>query len=387
MNNNKIIKKFIEEYLYDLLYDKHELANMSFNFKEEEAKKTINSILIDNINNGRKFNRMNEIYKAINSNDFPNPILEVSDYKSFFASMEKFKKLLISEYENYTNNGNYSFVNQIYKYIWLRMTPDDFKNPEQFLNKQIDILKDKTFNKYNKKNKCYDFDLIDNSELLVMNTLANQYDESVKEIIFNIVSDYYKYTLPIVRYGIYEKNNKKICEIGSIQNKEYKDTANDKLYNILNRLKYKLNKSVPQDLIGNVEPLKLMSLIIFIKLLIENDIHTISIPSIYVLDYEYHEKRNIIIESIFNSKFTEEFKKNNPKEYDYELNEYLKKINKQDIISANKTTNFIHLFERLLYHLEDARVVEYPNEVSSYMKIEIPSLNNVNGDYVKKLIK
>ena len=387
MDNNKIIKSFIEEYLYDLLYDKYELANMSFNFKEEEAKKTINSILIDNINNGRKFNRMNEIYKAINSNDFPNPVLEVSDYKSFFASMEKFKKLLISEYENYTSDYNYSFVDQIYKYIWLRMTPDDFKFPEQFLMKQIDILKDNTFSEFNKKNSAYNFNLIENSELLIMNTLANQYDESVKEMIFNIIHDYNKYTLPIIRYGVYEKNNKKICEIGSIQNKEYMDSTNKELYNRLNRLKYKLNKNVPNELMDNVEPLKLMSLLIFIKLLIGNNIHTISIPSFFVLDYDYHQKRNEIIESIFNTKFSENFKNNNLEQYNIELKEYLKRVNKQNIISANKTTNFIHLFERLLYHLEDAKIIEYPNEVSSYMKIEIPSLNNVNGKYIKKLLK
>ena len=385
-NYNNIIKEFIDEHLYYLLFDKYDMANMTFYFKEDEAKNVINNHIINNINNGYKFNMMREIYNAINNIDYSKPIMEISNYKDFFNYLSILINLYLKKDKYILDDLNNDYINQIYRYTWLRMTPDDLKNPEYFLKKQIEIFKDKTFNTYNEiTNK--DFNLIDNSKLSIKNSFANKYDESIKKINFSICKEQYKYILPVIRYGIYKNNQEKVCEIGSIQKLKHYNFCDYNLYKDVNKLRYRLNKEVENELICNVEPSKLITLLLFIKLLIENDIHTISIPSLYVFDYEYHEKRNDSIESLFKSKWSESKKTNDPIEYKIELKEYLSTVNKQDLISENKTTNFIHLFERLLYHIEDAKIMEYPNEVSSYMKIKVNSLNNIKGEYVKKLIK
>ena len=379
-----IIKYFIDNCIYELMFDDIEIPNISFDFKEDKARKEINTIIIDNIEN--KINEKSKIIKGINFINYNNPVIEVHDYKLFFHAINKFVYTLYNTYMNncYKDESKSLLSLKLaLKYIWLRMTPDDFKNPENFLLKNIEMLENKTFNNY------YKFDgkmisLNDTYDINFNNRITSTFDEENKEISFYIESKYLKkYYLPVVRYGIYKKNNKNVCEIGSIQNK--KSFINDEL-DIVNELRKNLNKGVPHDLKHNIEPKKVLSLILFIKLLNENNIDEISIPSMYVLDYDYHRiwEQNDI--NIFKSKWSNYLINLYPDDYEKELEEFNKKINKVELISKNKTTDFIKLFERLMYHFPDIEILEYPNELSSYMKLDISNCKSIDN-FVKQLKK
>lgn len=380
----EIAKFFIINKMYEIMYDNNEIPNISFHFKEQEAIDLINNIINENIE--CSFNKLCKIYDGINNVNYNNPVIEVNNYKLFFLLLNDLTISLYDIYKNKTNLKNDDsilYFQSLLKYIWLRMTPDDFKNPELFLLKNVKMLKNCTFDEYYNKNGLL-IELDDNYRVYYNNNLASPFDEENKAIEFFIGSRYLEtYYLPVVRYGIYQKDNKTICEIGSIQNKYLKDNI---YLDIINDYRKKLNKGVPGELKVGVEPKKLLSLLLFIKLLQENGIYNISIPSLYVLDYDFHSiwEQNEI--NIFKSKWSNYLINLYPDEYEKELEEFNKKINKVDLICKTKTTDFIKLFERLMYHIPDIDIIEYPNELSSYMRIKLPE-NNSTEKIIQKIIK
>ena len=149
MINEKFIIYFIKNYLYDLMYDKYELSNISFNFKEDEAKKYINNLIINNMD--YMFNKMNMVYDGLNNIDYNKPIMEINDYKLFFELLEKIINSLHNIYKNkcFIKDDDTIYTFQLLpKYIWLRMTPDDFKNPEKFLRKNLEMINNHVFDEY-----------------------------------------------------------------------------------------------------------------------------------------------------------------------------------------------------------------------------------------------
>lgn len=383
-NLDTIIKFFIDNCFYDLLYDENEMPNISFDFKEEEARDAINKIIIENIE--VKINEKDKIYKAINNVDYNKPVVEIKDYKLFFYSINKYVCTLYNTYMNncYNDENRVLFTFQLMlKYIWLRMTPEDFKNPENFFIKNIEMIENNTFNEYYNNDGIL-LKLDDKYQVGVRNRFASTFDEENKEIELYIKSnDNEKDYLPVIRYGIYKKDGKTICEIGSIQTKNHID---DTKLEVVNDYRRELNRKVPGELKQNVEPRKVLALILFIKLLQDNNIDEISIPSMYVLDYDFHYIMERNDDDVFNSHWTDYLINLYRDEYEIELHKHLNTVNKVDIICNNKSTDYIKLFERLLYHLPDIKIIEYPGEVSNYMRISLPKYNITQG-IVKKLKK
>ena len=377
-----IIKFIIDNYLYEIMYDDIEVPNISFYFKEKEAVEVINKIILDNIE--FKFREKNKIYDGINIINYDNPVIEVSNYKLFFESINKLVYSLYNIYKNkcfVEDDKTILSFQSLLKYIWLRMTPDDFKNPENFLIKNINMLNNEIFDEYYNNDGLL-LDIDDYYSINYANRLSSTFDEENKEILFYFNSKYNeKNYLPVLRYGIYKKDNKNVCEIGSIQNKYHVDNID---LDIVNDYRKSLNKNVNNYLKSNIEPKKLLSLMLFIKLLQTYNIYDIYIPSMYVLDYDFHliwEKNK---NDLFYSVWSDYKKRLYPKEYKEELDNHLKNIDKVDLISRNKTTDFIKLFERLMYHIPSIEIVEYPNEVSNYMKINTSNCK-ISDEYIRKL--
>jgi len=379
-----IVKYFVNNAFYELMFDDNEIPNISFDFKEEEARNFINKIILENIE--FKISEKNQIFNAINNIDYNNPVIEVNDYKLFFFAVNKYIYTLYNTYINncYKDENKALFSFQLaLKYIWLRMTPDDFKNPENFILKNIKMLEDDTFNDYYNTNG-YIGDIDKEHSIYFKNRIASTFDEESKEIEFFVGSKYLDINyLPTVRYGIYTIGDKKICEIGSIQNKVPVD---DTKLDIVDDIRRRLNKGIPGYLKQNVEPKKLLSLLLFIKLLQENNVNEISVPSMYVLDYDFHEIWEQNRKDVFNSKWSDYLIKLYPTEYMSELKEFEKKINKVEFICQNKSSDYTRLFERLTYHIPDIKVLEYPGELSNYMKLSIPKYN-VTDELIRKLKK
>ena len=133
---------------------------------------------------------------------------------------------------------------------------------------------------------------------------------------------------------------------------------------------------VPKEKRDKVEPKNILALSIFIDILSKKGITDIEIPSMYVLDYEYHEKRSRKIYKKFKEEWPEDRKKRSPLLYNEEENYFNNNYNKQDLISGIKTERIIKNFERVLYHYPNGRIVSYPGELDSFLHLNIPIIKS-----------
>ena len=426
-----VTREFIEESLYRILFNENQ-ANLRFNFQEKEAIDYIEQILK---NYGKKYNceeRTNKVIdelKNVENTNTDKPIMIVNDYKKFF---EYLRQIYEKDIELYFLRTNYSFFsryekNNCFEQIWLRMTPDDFNNPEEFLKKQAQMLNDTTFKKYN--NQTY-FGEVDSFAICVKNGIARTWDENFKQIEIvvydktqykNVMeSDYQEdeivyfddrrssflimskeeikrrelkalphYILPLIRYGIYEKDGKKICYIGSVQNKKDNHKPNE-MDKRVNKTKYKANEGIEAEDTEKVEPKNLLSLSIFINMLNNENINEIEVPSLYVLDYEFHKKLSKEMIDELAKEWPEEKIKLYPEEYKAEKESIDTLCDKEDLISELKTERLQLAFRRLLLHYPKGHISSYPGELDSFMHITIPKIkdeNDINGSIFKRIYK
>lgn len=244
--------EFIAGTIEDFLFSKHEV-NFKFDFREKEAldfiQKQLNKYASKNDffkENSKKV--MKALQEKTQNND-TTPVLVVKDYKKFFEFLRQIYEKNIELYFKRTEDMDFPKyeMRNCFLDIWLRATPVDFNNPEAFLEKQAKMLKDTTFNKFDKETVLGEPPFLKNMIVTVKNNIARTWDEAFKQMEIVIYdkqkmkysnSSYVpQYMLPVIRYGIYEKDGKKICHIGSIQNLNVRTEKND-LYKKINRKKW-----------------------------------------------------------------------------------------------------------------------------------------------------
>lgn len=398
-----VTREFLTKTLYEIMFDEN-YPNFHFDFREKEAIDFIEQTFNDydkkhNYLLHEKLEKMLQELRIVGVNRAEKPIMVVNDYKQFFENLRQFYEKSIELF--FLRTGHSTFVewekDNIFKQIWLRATPDDFNNPERFLAKQIQMINDTTFEKYDTETYLGKLDFLDDNILCVKNSLARTWDENSKQIEFRIYDkDYYnntnllyrpQYTLPLIRYGIYEKNGNKVCCIGSIQNKQDRSYENY-IEKKFNRKKYKANEGIAEEDINKVEPKNLIALGLFINLLSKEGITEIEVPSLYVLDYEFHLKRNNNLLLDFEERWSEETIKRNPEHYKKARDDFETSYNKQDIISEIKSERLLLTFRRLLQHYTKGKILSYPGDVDSSMHLSIPEVkdeNDINGSLFKYL--
>ena len=168
------LRTFILYNISILMFDELELPNISFDFKEKEAKEVIFKLIMNELRlntESIKLSEADNIVKAINNPDYSKPVMEISDFKRFFTNLDRIINHNMDKLER----------ENIVKYLWLRMTPDDFKHPEEFLEKNISILKDRTFNNYLVETTL-DNELFKDYTLTIRNLNSHFFNESMKEI-------------------------------------------------------------------------------------------------------------------------------------------------------------------------------------------------------------
>lgn len=397
-----VTREFITETLYKLLFSE-DLPNFKFEFREDEAIVFIQSILesySDKYDFYReKSQKILQTIKQKSNGNTETPVMIVNDYKQFFELLRQLYEKQIELY--FSRTGMSAFTryekNNFFEQIWLRATPNDFNNPEEFLKKQVDMVNDTTFERYNEETCLGKIDFLDNNILCVKNGIARTWDENSRE--FEIIiydKNHYDnkelfnrphYEFPVIRYGIYEKHGKKICYIGSIQDKSdsYEQSELDKK---MNRKRYKANEGVADEDTCQVEPKNLLVLSIFVNLLHREGITEIEVPSLYVLDYEYHTKRNKKILSEFEEYWTEDKIVKYPQQYKREKYYFERSFGKEDLISEIKTERLFLTFRRLLQHYPMASIKSYPGEADSFMHLSIPVVrktSDINGSVFKEL--
>lgn len=447
-----VTREFITGTMKKILFSE-EMPNFNFEFKENEAIEFIENVW-NSYTSKYDFLKEDES-KVINAikqkNDIDDtinekPSLIINDYKNFFELLRQYYEKDIELYFKRTGASGFAVYEKdnCFEQIWLRATSNDFNNPESFLKKNVDIINDETFEKYSEETLLGKSKNLNDNIICVKNSIAKPWDETPRK--FEIIiydKEYYEnkelfdrpqYKLPVIRYGIYEKENKKICYIGAIQNpkvcyseavlkiKNGKNNLN-KVSKDFTRKKYKLNKGIfesesieykryveknktidktidktnnnvnkqisPPENISEVEPSHLLALSIFVSFLHKEGITDIEVPNGYVLDYEYHQKRNIIMKKQFEEEWSEYKRKEWPEEYIINKKLVDNELNKEDLIIKNKTEKFRRTFMRLMYHYPKSKINnDNDNEKSDKtLHINIPvvkSLEDIKGDMLEE---
>lgn len=431
-----VTREFIVNSLYKIMFSE-KIPNFKFEFREKEAIDFIEQTLNDySKNHDIKFEAkktINEL-KKIGNFKTGKPAIIVKNYKNFF---EYLRQIYEKDIELYFQTSTFSFPkyekDNCFEQIWLRMTPEDFNNSEEFLKKQAQMVNDTTFDKYN--NTTY-LGEIESFAICVKNRTARTWDENFKEIeiivydkkqyenrgkeennkekqeipfydeeddIFSLFSDntvrekteeeklatLQHYILPLIRYGIYEKDGKKICSIGSVQNKNDNHKPNE-IDKRVNRVKYKANQDIKTEDTEKVEPKNLLALSMFINMLNKEGINEIEVPGFYVLDYEFHKKLSKELTDQLKKEWPNEKIEMNPEEYEMHKQSIDSLCNKEDLISEIKTERLLLTFRRLLLHYPKGRISSYPGELDSFMHLNIPKIkgeSDINGSIFKKIYK
>mgnify|MGYP001072890352 CR=1 FL=1 len=399
-----VTEKFVTDTMYKLIFDKT-LPNFNFDFREPEAINFIEYILKRYC---KKYNfyhkESSQIIEHINSKDFSNenPVMIIHNYQDFFELLRQYYEQNIELYFQRTGYSGFPCYEQTncFEQIWLRATPEDFTDPEQFLRKGVSLLKDHTLDKYNKETCIGKLSRFDDNPTCVQNKVARTWDENSKEFQITIYDKRHynnmklfnrpHYSLPVIRYGIYEKNGKKICHIGSIQDKKFSDLTDENLRKYVNESRKCFNKGKlrSENFIEKVEPEKLLSLGIFINILNKEGVYEIETPGLLVLDYDYHTKRGELAKANFDIEWNEYKKKKCPDTYQRDLKYLSMNYNMQDTISEIKTERLLYTIKRLLSHYPNGKIKSFPGDVDSFLRLTIPPIkqkSDINGAILQEM--
>ena len=396
---------FITEKLNKLMFLEQDYR-VYFEFREKEARDFIDEKLKEQLRNkfiGRiDYKRVMDAINPDGSREEDIPVVIINDYKSFFDNLSRLFSIYVDEYFKRTTYKKFLKAEKEYflEDIWVRATPEDFQNPEEFLRRQIEMEENSIFDEYLEEQKIGPLDFLDNNILCAKNGYTGIHDEMGKEMQFTIYDKVFYdmdlprkpcVTLPLVRYGIYEKNGKLVCRIGSIQNKELMKepvVSEEALSKKFERVKYKANEGTTKEEQEQVETKKLLSLALFINMLHDKNITEIEVPSFYVLDYNYHIKFGNLLDNDLKTLWT----MYDIRKYNYEYRqqkEYAERvIGKEDLISKIKSEKFLSTVMRILKHYPNGEITSYPDDSDSMLHLSIPVIKNeeeINGTIFRKL--
>lgn len=404
--SDNVIRHFLVYTMNEILFGEY-YPNFKFDFREPEAIIYIQNFY-KNYPNGKEYygdrfeNIMNMLTDTNLRQDNITPVMVVNDYKKFFENLRAYYEEIVDQYwkrSPYSSFPVYEMEN-CFTDIWLRATPDDFNNPERFLEKQVMLARDRTLEKYDDEVSLGPVEEFDNNILCVKNGYARTWDEALREFQITIYDkEHYdnermvykpQYLLPVIRYGIYETDGRKVCYIGSVQNtlRVHPLASHEAVRKKIDRSKYSVNQGVSQEDIEGIEPKQIIALSIFFNILNKEGITDFEVPALPVLDYDYHIKRNEKLLRDFNKRWTIEEQAEYPVRYEEER-EYLESnYGKEDLVSKIKTERLMKTMSRMLHHYQNGEVTSYPWDADSMMHFRVPvikSKNDINGNFLKKL--
>lgn len=235
-NMDNVTREFITSALPNILF-KDDYPNFNFKFLEPEAIEFIDKVWLRYLKSSNSEYLYNKYKKVMNTlknvDDNPNdlPIMVISDYHRFFINLRKFYKNGIDAYFKRTKFQTFTRIEKdnLLEQIWIRCTPEDFNNPERFLEIQNESIQNELFEDY-RNEICLGTSLLFKNNILCFKVIESApYNESTKEINIKLYNkdDYLNnakfkkyYKLASVRFNIYQDNGKYVCEIGSIQSEK-----------------------------------------------------------------------------------------------------------------------------------------------------------------------
>lgn len=182
--------------------------------------------------------------------------LEINNYDLLLDKIEKYLfTLLKSNHKwlevpsrNITNQFDINTLRDYIAYLFLYMTPYDFKHPESFFDRYRDFLLDQTFSMPQE----YDLELLDCKMHIIRE--EQDYGQETPYALVPILEKEIdgkvcKYVLPYLRYGISYENGEKTCFLYAIQNHNQKYTLEEErvFQKKMERKLYKLSSKLPQE--------------------------------------------------------------------------------------------------------------------------------------------
>jgi hypothetical protein len=322
-----------------------------------------------------RFDFIEDEVKDINNKSEDKDIntIKVRDYKKFFSLLRDIYECDMDAFEEFEKEPySYYRMSNFFKDLWVRASNIDFEDVEEFLRKEIEMYGDNTFKDLNEEQYLCNLCELGYVDVTVKNKLAKTWDETPYEMSFRFYDDYYFtshfkktfYELPRVRYGIYTENGEKICRVGSIQNNIDRFEDDEYASKKINRAKYKLIDN--KEDYDNLEPNKVLAFMLFIKLLNDKGIDKVELPSMYVLDYNYHLKRNKLLDDELNAK-----KLYNDEDKVAYKEFYKENYGKEDIISKSKSEDLSRIGMKAKDYLPSIDVLDVDNR----LLLDISNLN------------
>ncbi len=348
-----LIELFLETSIYQIKSEE-EVPNINFKFGKDGL-----DLFEKVISTSSCYNKNNLNYLINHCNDDCITI-KINDSVKFFKYLTEIANETIKLFYDYDDIVDLNeTVMYLLRRIWLRLGISDIENIEFFLDKQLQFVKNRTFDNYKLEKVGTFFE-----HSVFMKTKANElWDETTRSMVFTIGSDEKVYELPHILYDIDDQN---ICYIYGVQNCQFsKDRT-------IERKLYKLNNGIENP---NVHPSKVLSLLLFIEQLKKRGIHEIVVPSMQVLSYRYHEllseasKKNYDeIKNEYEKYPNDDFIKGR---YKYIGDWYKHVYEKYDKISYLKTEELIYLIYRITEHSKDVKILNEVNLEGDYVKIRI----------------
>ena len=269
--------------------------------------------------------------------------------------------------------------------LFANMTTEDFLNPIAFIDKYMAFLKDKTFD-YLDEGITVNLPRVKDSELEIKREQNNTSMETPNRITLTLKrkgEELTTFKLPSIYYAVREENNKKVCYIYSVMNKDNKklNESELKFQKQINRLLYKLNDGVvdseeyyeykealkrkeekeaqgeevteeiyyPEGNISDITNSFLFSLNIFMSLLQNEGIQTVKVVTYLPVRYN---SRAIAAEK-------------SPKKKEFQ--------ERNDMIQTNATNKIIRTFRRLAHQNDALEITMYPYEYDEFLTISLRS--------------
>lgn len=353
----KFLKYFISHTVNEI-NNEYNMSFIKFVFNAEDIDLISDKLDLDSDNIRRGINILKRNIREYNANRNEDiNYIKVNDTYKFFSLLNRI-------YEQVKNEKKAS-ANDLIRSIWLRMGVNDLEDVNGFLKQQLDFLYgDRLFN------NTYQVFEKDNNYKLV-------YDDSENEDCFEtnnhlelsfINRDYKqglekeKYSLPVVHYAISYESEGPVCYIYGIQSLD-NQRKDDSVKDYIKEYKKPLRNS-------KVSPEFVFTLKKFIDIIESYGITTIKVPLLQVFNYQYHEYLSKAIDRDYADYTEEEREKYEEMDkngdltssvlcYLFTKKSYERFVDKEDVISKNKTERLIDTF---MIMEEKYHNVEFLNE-------------------------
>lgn len=300
----------------------------------------------------------NNLNEYLNNKEGNIHYVYIDDIVKFSTLLNKLTISLDGKYDDNGHEISFSILNG----VWLRMSADEFNDVYKFLERQILFNENKCLElskspleDYYKKN--YICNLKNFNVCYIIRGAGAWYETNKKISIFIENNEFEHVLLPEIYFETIRNGDKNICYVYSIQtSKHNKWNKNIKIEDSLVDIKKELrNKYVNYKFV--------LALKFFIEILKENGISDIRVPLLQIFNYDYH----ISMSEEYKLRMT--YLENEVREgrltydsYNYVYNKELfdKVVDKQDVISKNKTEKLIGTFIVLEEKFSDINILSEP---------------------------